>query len=111
VPTSADRGCHVVSVTDLYGLILGFLDRTTDALTDQNKGFNLLAVSIYGTLNVPFMRVQFIQIILYNFRNSFIFKEIENFARQNYLIQFGLFRTILCLDYSQTEGPFMVVLA
>jgi hypothetical protein len=27
VPTSMDRGCHVVSVTDLYGSILGFLDR------------------------------------------------------------------------------------
>jgi hypothetical protein len=28
VPTSADRGCHVVSVTDPYGCILRFLDRT-----------------------------------------------------------------------------------
>jgi hypothetical protein len=27
VPTSADRGCHVVCVTDPYGRILGFLDR------------------------------------------------------------------------------------
>jgi hypothetical protein len=27
VPTFADRGCHVVSVTDPYGRILGFLDR------------------------------------------------------------------------------------
>jgi hypothetical protein len=27
VPTFAARGCHVVSVTDLYGCILGFLDR------------------------------------------------------------------------------------
>jgi CBS-domain-containing membrane protein len=25
VPTFADKGCHVVSVTDLYGRILGFL--------------------------------------------------------------------------------------
>jgi hypothetical protein len=24
----ADRGCHVVSVTDPYGRILGFLDRS-----------------------------------------------------------------------------------
>jgi hypothetical protein len=23
----ADRGCHVVSVTDMYGRIIGFLDR------------------------------------------------------------------------------------
>jgi hypothetical protein len=28
LPTFADRGCHVVSVTDPYGLILGFLDRS-----------------------------------------------------------------------------------
>jgi hypothetical protein len=26
LPTFADKGCHVVSVTDPYGLILGFLD-------------------------------------------------------------------------------------
>jgi hypothetical protein len=27
VPTSADRGCNVISVTDPYGRILGFLNR------------------------------------------------------------------------------------
>jgi hypothetical protein len=27
LPTFADRECHVVSVTDSYGRILGFLDR------------------------------------------------------------------------------------
>jgi hypothetical protein len=27
VPTFADRGCHVVSVTDPFGRVLGFLDR------------------------------------------------------------------------------------
>jgi hypothetical protein len=27
VPTFADRGCHVVGVTDPYSRILGFLDR------------------------------------------------------------------------------------
>jgi hypothetical protein len=27
VPTFADRGCYVASVTDPYGRILGFLDR------------------------------------------------------------------------------------
>jgi hypothetical protein len=30
VPISADRGCHVVSVTDPYDRILGFLDRVQD---------------------------------------------------------------------------------
>jgi hypothetical protein len=29
LPTFVDRGCHVVSVTDPYGRILGFLDRST----------------------------------------------------------------------------------
>jgi hypothetical protein len=29
VPTFADRGCQVVSVTDSHGCILGFLDRQT----------------------------------------------------------------------------------
>jgi hypothetical protein len=28
LPTFADRGCHVVSVTDPYGSILGFLDKS-----------------------------------------------------------------------------------
>jgi hypothetical protein len=28
VPTFADRGCHVVSVTNPYGHIPGFLDRS-----------------------------------------------------------------------------------
>jgi hypothetical protein len=28
LPTFADRGCHVISVTDPYGSILGFLDRS-----------------------------------------------------------------------------------
>jgi hypothetical protein len=28
LPTFADRGCHVVSVTDPYGLILGFIDKS-----------------------------------------------------------------------------------
>jgi hypothetical protein len=28
LPTFADRGCHVVSVTDPYGRILGFLDKS-----------------------------------------------------------------------------------
>jgi CBS-domain-containing membrane protein len=28
LPTFANRGCHVVSVTDSYGRIVGFLDRS-----------------------------------------------------------------------------------
>jgi hypothetical protein len=29
VPTCATRGCHVVRVTDSYGRILGYLDRSS----------------------------------------------------------------------------------
>jgi CBS-domain-containing membrane protein len=29
VPTFADKECHAISVTDLYGGILGFLDRSS----------------------------------------------------------------------------------
>jgi hypothetical protein len=32
VPTSAGRGCHVVSMTDPYSSILGFLDRRSDPI-------------------------------------------------------------------------------
>jgi CBS-domain-containing membrane protein len=28
VPTFADRGCHVISITDPYGRILGFLGQS-----------------------------------------------------------------------------------
>jgi hypothetical protein len=35
LPTCADRGCHVVSVTDPYGRILGFLDRSRYFSTKQ----------------------------------------------------------------------------
>jgi hypothetical protein len=36
VPTSVDRGCHVVSVTDPYGRTLGFLDQHMNTLAKQN---------------------------------------------------------------------------
>jgi hypothetical protein len=39
VLTSADRECHVVSVTDLYGHILGFLDRTCCANPIDNTQY------------------------------------------------------------------------
>jgi hypothetical protein len=32
VPTFTDRACHIVSVTDPYGLILGFLDWSRHSL-------------------------------------------------------------------------------
>jgi hypothetical protein len=34
VPTFADSGCHVVSVTNPYGCILDFLDRIRNWATD-----------------------------------------------------------------------------
>jgi hypothetical protein len=37
VPTSADRGCHIISVTDPYGHILGFLDRANKYICNKSK--------------------------------------------------------------------------
>jgi hypothetical protein len=37
VPTFADRGCHVVSVTDPYDRILRFLDQSVSSLWGKNK--------------------------------------------------------------------------
>jgi hypothetical protein len=37
VPTFEERGCHVVSVTDPYSSILGFLDRTDANYNNNNK--------------------------------------------------------------------------
>jgi hypothetical protein len=39
VPTLADRVCHMVSVTDPYGRILGFLDRTVDIVGARPRGW------------------------------------------------------------------------
>jgi hypothetical protein len=33
MPNFADRGCQVVSVTDLYGRIFGFLDQSRYVVT------------------------------------------------------------------------------
>jgi hypothetical protein len=40
VPNFVDKGCHVVSVTDPQGTILGFLDRDDD---DDDNNNNKLA--------------------------------------------------------------------
>jgi hypothetical protein len=37
VPTSADSGYHVVSVTDPYGRILGFLERALITITVHSR--------------------------------------------------------------------------
>jgi hypothetical protein len=46
LPTSADRGCHMVSVTDPYGRILDFLDRieiiTWNTFDPYNSSKNML---------------------------------------------------------------------
>jgi hypothetical protein len=36
VPTFEDRGCHVVSVADPYGRILGFLDQKNVSMEIKN---------------------------------------------------------------------------
>jgi hypothetical protein len=35
MPTFVDTGCHVVSMTDTYGRILGFLDRSRYVFSKQ----------------------------------------------------------------------------
>jgi hypothetical protein len=37
LPTFADRGCHVVSVTDPYCRILGFLEKTATFLSSSSS--------------------------------------------------------------------------
>jgi hypothetical protein len=44
---TADRGCHVVSVTDPYGRILGFLDRTRLMKQTENDP-NFISTAITG---------------------------------------------------------------
>jgi hypothetical protein len=43
VPTFAERGCHVASVTDPYGHILGFLDQASDHWRVLNIGYDDLS--------------------------------------------------------------------
>jgi hypothetical protein len=38
MPNFADRGCHVVSVTDSYGRILGFLGKENSLHCSQKPG-------------------------------------------------------------------------
>jgi CBS-domain-containing membrane protein len=39
VPTSADKGCHMISVTDPYGRIIGFLDQNWNILQGTNLAY------------------------------------------------------------------------
>jgi hypothetical protein len=51
VSTFADRGYHMVSVTDLYGRILGFLDRyeTYMSINTGNFSRNNVALQMFKT--------------------------------------------------------------
>jgi hypothetical protein len=52
LPTFADRGCHVVSVTDPYGRILGFLDRLVLGTIHNIQGFNAEGKSVPYILKI-----------------------------------------------------------
>jgi hypothetical protein len=52
VPTFADRVCHVVSVTDPYGRILGFLDRLLLVSPDR-KDFHCLKLDPLSNVRLP----------------------------------------------------------
>jgi hypothetical protein len=45
VPTFVDRGCHVVSATDPYGHILGFLDRSCYFFLPSSSSVVLMRLS------------------------------------------------------------------
>jgi hypothetical protein len=45
MPTFADRGCHVISVTDPYGRILGFLDRSRATFLSSSSSVVLTRLS------------------------------------------------------------------
>jgi hypothetical protein len=51
VPTFADRGCHVVSVTDPYGRILGFLDLLNSTILTENKRVHNHRLILYLWIN------------------------------------------------------------
>jgi hypothetical protein len=51
VPTFADRGCHVVSVTDPYGRILGFLNR--EALRFLSSSSSVVLTRLSGPRSRP----------------------------------------------------------
>jgi hypothetical protein len=58
VPIFADRGCHVISVADPYGRILGFLDRTCSV--------NLIANTHYAPITtIPSTRTKYSHKILH----------------------------------------------
>jgi hypothetical protein len=42
VPTFADKGCRMVSATDPYGRILGFIDRKMFNVLNSKMKFNML---------------------------------------------------------------------
>jgi hypothetical protein len=65
VPTSADRGCHVVRVIDPYGRILGFLDQplfhyTHNLITPNITSFSKNAehyVSLHRIIALPLTNI------------------------------------------------------
>jgi hypothetical protein len=45
VPTFSDRGCRLISVTDPYSRVLGFLDKEkTETLIETNKEVGLVVI-------------------------------------------------------------------
>jgi hypothetical protein len=52
LPTFADRGCHVISVTDPYGRILGFIDKT-GAATLLSSSSSVVLTRLSGPRSRP----------------------------------------------------------
>jgi hypothetical protein len=54
VPTFADRGCHVVCVTDSYSCILGFLVWTQFTLLHVNDQKVYIVAGVYANVYTVF---------------------------------------------------------
>jgi CBS-domain-containing membrane protein len=59
LPTFADKGCHVVSVMDPYGRILGFIDRSR-----RNNIMELICVMWIISLHFVFEVSWWIKVVL-----------------------------------------------
>jgi hypothetical protein len=65
VPTFADRGCHVVSVMDPYGLILDFLDRKITNIKKLKLCIHFL-IHIRGVIRLSMEMYSFTILSIFN---------------------------------------------
>jgi hypothetical protein len=76
VPTFANRGCHVVSVTDPYGRILGFLNRFNNIIVHSKWFFRLIWRRQLHE-NIQLLDTDLCKVVTYLERRFFSFVECE----------------------------------